>query len=159
MWSEPPRALCTGELVAVRCETDPRWCVAVVRWIRQSDAGTNAGIELLSPRAIPVAARVMQGKAGSTDFYRALMLPELAVINQPATLITPLIPFREDHKVQIYRQGIRTTVQLGEIATTTESFNQFAFRMLDGYLAIDDSEISMDDLDDMIGESVFEQTP
>ena len=64
-WNEPlPANVQTGELVAVRDENDPRWCIAVVRWIRQDGEGTSMGVELLSPRAIPVAARVINKKGG-----------------------------------------------------------------------------------------------
>ena len=62
------------------------------------------------------------------------MLPELAPINQPATLITPLVPFQAGQKVHIHRQGIQSTAQLQESQQHTESFNQFTFRLLAGYL-------------------------
>ena len=134
-WNEPlPANVQTGELVAMRDESDPRWCVAVIRWIRQDGSGTYMGIELLAPRAIPVAARVVQKKGGPTEFARAFLLPELKPIGQPATLVTPLMPFETGQKVHFNRQGIQTTAQLGSCLLKTESFNQFTFRMLDGYL-------------------------
>ena len=131
--SDRPPQLQSGELLAIRDETDPRWCIAVVRWLRQV-SNVSIGVELLSPRAIPVAARVIQKKGGPTDFARALLLPELKPINQPAQLITPNLPFQAHQKVHIQRQGIQTTAQLSECVLSTESFNQFTFRMLDGYL-------------------------
>ena len=134
-WNDPlPANLQTGELAALREESDDRWCVGVIRWIRQDRQGTSMGIELLSPRAIPVAVRIVQKRGGPTDYARALMLPELAPINQPATLITPLVPFQTGQKVHIHRQGIQSTAQLQESQKHTESFNQFTFRLLAGYL-------------------------
>lgn len=134
-WNDPlPANLQTGELAALREESDNRWCVGVIRWIRQDRDGTSMGIELLSPRAIPVAVRIVQKRGGPTDYARALMLPELAPINQPATLITPLVPFQAGQKVHIHRQGIQSTAQLQESQQHTESFNQFTFRLLAGYL-------------------------
>ena len=128
-----PAQLQSGELLAIRDESDPRWCMAVARWLRQGTTVTM-GVELLSPRAIPVAARVIQKKGGPTDFARALLLPELKSIDQPALLITPNLPFQPNQKVHIQRQGIQTTAQLSQRVLTTESFTQFTFRMLDGYL-------------------------
>jgi cyclic-di-GMP-binding protein len=121
-------------MVAVRDESDPRWCIAVVRWIRQDSEGTSMGVELLSPRAIPVAARVINKKGGPTDYARVFLLPALEPIGQPATLVTPPLPFQPGQKINVLRQGVKTTAQLGECTLKTESFNQFTFRMLDGYL-------------------------
>jgi hypothetical protein len=134
-WNDPlPPQLQTGEILAMREAADQRWCVAVIRWIRQNEEGTAMGIELLSPRAIPVAARVIQKVGGPTTYARALMLPELAPIGQPATLITPRVPFQAGQKIHIQKQGVRSTAQLTKCMLRTESVNQFTYRMLAGYL-------------------------
>lgn len=145
-WNEPlPASVQTGELIAMREATDPRWCVSVVRWIRQDADGTFMGIELLAPRAIPLAVRVLNKRGGPTDFARALLLPELQPIGQPATLLTPPLPFQEGKKIHILKQGIQTTAQLTQCVFKTESFNQFTFRMLDGYLENTEININMID--------------
>ncbi len=123
-----------GELLALRESSDARWCVAVARWLRYSDDETLMGLELLSPRAIPVAVRVVRKRGGIRKHSRGLLLPEMPIIGQPATLLTPRVPFEESHKVQIQRQGIQTKAQLMRRVRITESFSQFTFRMLDGYL-------------------------
>jgi hypothetical protein len=146
-----PNNLQTGELVAMRDASDPRWCVAVVRWIRQNQQGTTMGIELIAPRAIPVATRVIQKKGGPTDYARAFLLPELKPINQPATLITSRVPFASDQKIHIQRQGVQTTAQLGTRVLSTESFNQFTFRMLDGYLENAQINLNIQSLSELIG--------
>ena len=131
---ERPHQLQAGELLALRDVSDPRWCIAVTRWLRQEEDATYLGVELLAPRAIAVAARVIQKRGGPTDFARALLLPELKPIGQPPLLITPSLPFQSGQKVHVQRQGIQTTAQLTECVLSTESFSQFSFRMLDGYL-------------------------
>ena len=123
-----------GELVALREERDQRWCVAIIRWIKQTGKAPQMGVELIAPRAIPVAIRVIKKKGGPTDYARALLLPELAAINQPASMITPRVPFERGQKINIQRQGIQSTGQLLEALLITESVRQFTFRMLDGYL-------------------------
>jgi len=120
--------------MAVREERDQRWCIAVLRWVRKVEGRTQTGLELMAPRAIPVAVRIIQKKGGPTDYTRALLLPELSAIRQPATLITPAIMFSEQQKIHLQRQGIQATAQLAEERLRTESFIQFTFRMLDGYL-------------------------
>ncbi|MEQ9005380.1 MAG: GTPase, partial [Pseudomonadales bacterium] len=134
-WNDPlPPMLQTGELIGLREEADNRWCIAVIRWIRQNSEGTAMGIELLSPRAIPVAVRAVQKVGGSTSYARGLLLPELAPIGQPASLITPRQPFQSGQKVHLQNQGIRSTAQLQQCLLKTESVNQFTYRMLSGYL-------------------------
>ena len=151
-WNEPlPANVQAGELVAMRDATDPRWCVAVIRWIRQDNDGTSMGIELISPRAIPLAIRVINKRGGPSDFARGLLLPALEPINQPATLITPLLPFQAGQKIHIQRQGIQTTAQLSQCILKTESVNQFTFRMLDGYLENAQINLNMGNLSEIDG--------
>ena len=39
-WAQPfPPPLQTAELIALRDQADPRWCLAVARWIRQDEQG------------------------------------------------------------------------------------------------------------------------
>jgi hypothetical protein len=134
-WNEPlPPNVQTGEVVAIRESEDPRWSIAIIRWIRQDSDGTSMGIELISPRAIPVAVRVINKRGGPSDFARALLLPALEPIDQPATLITPLVPYQTAQKIHIHRQGVQTTAQLSQCTLKTQSVRQFTFRMLDGYL-------------------------
>lgn len=134
-WSnQTPNQTQVGELVALREDSDSRWCVAVIRWIQHDDTYASMGLELIAPRAIPVAVRAIQRTGGPTDYTRALLLPGLDAIKQPATLITPTVPFTQRQKVHIQRQGIQTTGQLLDYRLKSQSFNQFTFRMLDGYL-------------------------
>jgi hypothetical protein len=133
----------TGELVAMREPSDPRWYVSVVRWIRQEVEGTFMGVELIAPRAIPVAARVVNKRGGPSEYARALLLPELLPIGQLASLLTPPLPFKAGQKIHLSRQGIQTTAQLNQCLLKTESVNQFTFRMLDGYLENTQINITM----------------
>ena len=123
-----------GDLIAVREEKDSRWCIAAVRWLRRERGEIRTGVELLAPKAIPVGLRVIQKVGGPTDYVRGLLLPEVPAIKQAATLITPSVPFTSSHKVNIHRQGLQTTAQLTDLRQKTETFNQFTFRLLDGYL-------------------------
>ena len=134
-WLEPfPPNLQTGELIGLRDESDPRWCLAVARWIRQSEEGPFMGVELLAPQARPVAIRVVQSKGSQEEFQRAFLLPELKPLGRPASLITPATPFKGGQKILIRENGTQNTAQLGDCLLKTGSFNQFTFRVLDGYL-------------------------
>ncbi|HTO59372.1 MAG TPA: hypothetical protein VMJ74_16340, partial [Pseudomonadales bacterium] len=80
-------------------------------------------------------------------------------IGQPAMLITPRLPYTESQKVQLRRHGIQATGQLMRRVRMTESFTQFTFRMLDGYLENQQIDLNMDSLWDMIGADQSEQPP
>ncbi len=147
-----PSNATVGELVALREEQAARWCVAVIRWIRQEGERISMGVELLSPRAIPVALRSIKKRGGPTNYARGLLLPEIEALNQTATIITPVLPFAGRQKIQIQRQGIQTTGQLLKSQLKTESFNQFTFRMLDGYLENTRSDSNIDNLSAMTRE-------
>ena len=72
-WMTPlPNQMQTGELLAIREREDARWCIAVSRWIRHSDQETLMGIELLAPKAIPIALRMLQKRGNSTEYHRAV---------------------------------------------------------------------------------------
>ena len=133
-WPEAmPREAQLGEFIALREESDARWCVAVIRWISKSHDFAEMGIELLAPKAIPIAIRSIRKISGSTEFQRGLLLPSLEALNKPATIVTPKIQFVEQQKVSIQRQGLQTTAMLLSVTEKTESFNQFTFRVLGGY--------------------------
>ncbi|HCH78603.1 MAG TPA: molecular chaperone, partial [Pseudomonas sp.] len=103
---EVPSLLQTGELLGLREDTGQTWSVAVVRWIRQVRGGsTQLGIELIAPQAMPCGLRLLRKVDQGSEYLRALLLPEIAAISQPATLIAPRLPFQEGHKVQINRNG------------------------------------------------------
>lgn len=143
-WGEDvPREAQVGELIALREESDSRWCVAIIRWISKTGEFAEMGVELLSPKAIPVAIRPILKKGGSAEFQRALILPGLDGIEQPSTMITPKLPFHEQQKISIQRQGLQTTGLLMDLAENTQSFNQFTFRVLDGYLESSGAASSM----------------
>ena len=74
------------------------------------------------------------------------LLPELAPIDQPATLITPRLPFQAGQKIHLYKQGVRSTAQLTKCVLKTESVNQFTYRMLSGYLENAQVTLKMSDL-------------
>lgn len=127
---EMPPSLQAGEVLAVREQSSHPWSVAVVRWIRQlRNQGTQIGIELLAPSASPCGVRLIQKVGNSSEYLRGLLLPEVAVIGQPATLITPRLPFQQGSRI-VLRQGDREdTGQLSKRISATGSISQFELRL------------------------------
>ncbi|MBO3275329.1 molecular chaperone [Pseudomonas schmalbachii] len=124
-----PSQLQAGELLGIQDTPDHSWSVAVVRWIRQVRAGgTQVGIELIAPVAQPCGLKLLRKPEQSSQYLRALLLPEIAVISRPATLITPRLPFQEGNRVQINVHGEERRASLTRKLTSTGSFSQFEYR-------------------------------
>ena len=106
-WSaELPEGIKTGDIVCVRDGENADWVIAVSRWVSQlKNARTLIGIELLSPKAMPYGARVVQTTGEEAELTRVVLLPEIKLVGQPHTLITPRAGFRERQKVSLTRDG------------------------------------------------------
>ncbi len=150
-----PNNLQAGEIIGVREKGSQPWSVAVVRWIRQvKNEGTQVGLELQAPRAKPCAVRLVQRQGSSSEYLRGLLLPEISVINQPATLIVPRMPFQSGSRITVLLDDIEEDGQLLKKLLTTGSINQFEVKLHSGAgLASNDSKpalvASEDDFDSL----------
>jgi hypothetical protein len=121
-----PSNIQAGEILSLRESDKQHWSIAVVRWIRHiKQQGTQIGIELLAPNAQPCGVQLLQKTGDPSEFLRGLLLPELSAIGQPATLITPRLPFQSGHKVSIRLSGAEGKCQLENRVSATGSFSQF----------------------------------
>jgi len=88
---------------------------------------------MLTPNAVAVAARLedyCNGHVLSSEFMRCLMLPELRSIDQPATIITPALPFKQDSHIRIKLQDKQILASLTQQLESTGNFSQFEFSVL-----------------------------
>lgn len=131
-WSEelPPGAK-TGDVIGIREGGRSEWIIAVIRWVSQMrDAKSLIGVELLSPKAMPYGAKIQQKKGVETALRRVLLLPEIKLVGQPHTLLTPRAGFKERQKVTLLREGEEFLVQLLRQISATGNFSQFDFRYI-----------------------------
>jgi hypothetical protein len=126
-----PVNLRTGDVVCVREPGQVQWVISAVRWISAlEEAHTLVGVELLSPRAMPFGARVMDPRGKVSDPMRVLLLPEIKLVGKPHTLITPRAGFREHQKVVLLREGEEFLIQLQRQVAATAGYSQFDFRYI-----------------------------
>ncbi|MGB2246142.1 MAG: hypothetical protein ACPH3N_00655 [Alcanivorax sediminis] len=126
-----PSLLRTGELLALRDQTHTQWMLAVIRWVTQlPNHGARFGIELLAPGGRPVAARALRKQGQDSDYMRAILLPELAAVGQPATLLLPTVGFNEGVKVELVESGEASRVQLLRRVQGMSGFSQYPFKSL-----------------------------
>ncbi|MDL0432121.1 GTPase [Marinobacter sp. TBZ242] len=125
-----PASLQAGEILGVREQTNYPWSIAVVRWIRQvRNQGTQAGIELLAPSAAPCGVRLIQKVGNSSEYLRGLLLPEISVVNQAATLITPRLPFQSGSRISLLHDGREDQGTLSRKISATGSISQFELKL------------------------------
>ncbi|MBT4520960.1 MAG: hypothetical protein HOC23_13235 [Halieaceae bacterium] len=130
--TELPRNIKTGDIVGIHEGPHQDWDIAVIRWISQLENNkTLLGIELLSPRAIPYGARIYYSTDGEAELMPVLLLPEVNLVGQSQTLITPRARFRENQKVTLMRNGEKVYVQLQRQISFTGSFAQFDFQYIE----------------------------
>ncbi|AXS82650.1 GTPase [Marinobacter sp. Arc7-DN-1] len=128
--SNVPPSLQAGEVLGVREQKSHPWSVAVVRWIRQiKNHGTQVGIELLAPSASPCGVRLIQKVGNSSEYLRGLLLPEISVVNQSATLITPRLPFQSGSRISLLHDGREDPGQLSRKVSSTGSISQFELKL------------------------------
>jgi hypothetical protein len=126
-----PGDIKTGDIVSVKEEEHGDWVIAVIRWVSKlEDSRTLLGLELLSPRAMPYGAQIHQKTGKKSEPQRVLLLPEIKLVGQPHTLITPRAGFRERQKITLIREGERFYIQLLRQIAATGSYAQFDFRYI-----------------------------
>lgn len=123
-----------GELLGIREESNPdtfHWRLGVIRWLKYADKrGLELGVQMLSPGAVAIAGRPEKSPANDEHYMRGLLLPEVASLQQEATLLLPSPPFRAGATAVINCQGKNIQVRLTKLVENTGSFAQFQFESL-----------------------------
>jgi len=122
----------TGDILGLKEDKEQNeWAIAVIRWLSRSrDAKILIGLELLSPRAIAYGASIHRKGGEKRSPMRALLLPEIKIVGQPQTLITPRAGFKERQKVRLRNNTETHTIQLLRQISSTRGFEQFEFRYI-----------------------------
>jgi hypothetical protein len=126
-----PSQVRAGEVLGLREKGRHRWGLGVIRWVQQELNSTRMGVQLLAPKTTPYGASIEMPTGEQGDYLRVLMLPELKVANQPATLLTAYAPFQEYARLILNSHGERFETQLQRRVFSTGSVSQFTFRELE----------------------------
>ena len=129
-WSGLPDGVNVGDVVCLREQQQGEgdWSIAVIRWISQvKNAQTLLGLELLSPRGTAYAAKVRLADGDYSLPIRVILLPEIALVGQPHTLLAPRLVFKENQKIILARKDETFLVKLKRQLAATAAFGQFDF--------------------------------
>lgn len=123
-----------GELVGLRENHDPdsfHLSLGVVRWMKcETDIGLELGVEMLAPGAVAVGTKIHKLN-GTHDYLRSLLLPAIKALGQPATLLTPALPYHAGDLLLVSSHGKEARVELTKLMENTGSFAQYQFSPLD----------------------------
>jgi hypothetical protein len=135
LWdSEEPSSARVGELVAIKTshDTDDNWHLGVIRWMKFTrERGLGLGVQMMSPGARAIWARVSNDKAGMADNMQGILLPDIKGLNQQATLLLPSLPFRTGYLSQLTSGDKEEQVKLTAQLEDTGSFAQYHFMAIE----------------------------
>lgn len=123
-----------GELLGLRESHDPdsfHLSLGVVRWMKyDAELGLELGVEMLAPGAVAIGTKIHRVGGGS-EYLRSLLLPAIKPLGQPATLLTPALPYHVGAILMVSSHGQEARVELTKLVENTGSFAQYQFRPLD----------------------------
>lgn len=132
IWSEaPPLSLRVGEIIGMSEKRGEGWGVGVLHWLRQTSNKTfEAGVELLDAHPKPCGVCLIKNGKPTSDYMRGFLLPEMEVLERPASLITISSGLTTNSMVQISINGQEVIAQLTKQIMATQSLSQFEFAVV-----------------------------
>ncbi|HSD85361.1 MAG TPA: hypothetical protein VLG46_15975, partial [Anaerolineae bacterium] len=119
-------ALHIGDLLGLKPDSAPNWGLAVVRWAKSAN-GDAAPLDIGAQMLAPSAQAVSIATAEHDTFEPALLLPELAALKQPASLICARGIYKPARSITLEVDGRRTNILLTRLLERTSSFERFQF--------------------------------
>ena len=120
-----------GELVAILEQDDlceDEWHLGVVRWMKCTRTyGLELGIQMLSPSAQAVWAHMDESGIHSGRKMQGILLPEVKMLRQQASLLLPTLPFRAGCIATLETAGSLENIKLSRQLENTGSFAQYHF--------------------------------
>lgn len=116
-----------GELLGLKSEQTNHWGLAIVRWASSGgDGPLQIGAQMIAPSAASVAIHV----ENRTTPELALLLPEMAALKQPATLISVRGIYKPARTLQLEENGKLTDIMLTRLVERSNNFERFQFSRL-----------------------------
>ena len=120
-----------GELVAIVSQQENHkndLQLGVIRWMKFTPHhGLELGIQLLSPGATAVWAYICEDDVHPSNKLQGILLPEIKVIKQPASLLLPSLPFRTGCISTLENRDKEEAIILTRQLENTGAFAQYNF--------------------------------
>lgn len=116
-----------GELLGLKPDHAGQWGLAIVRWATNGESGPlQIGAQMIAPSAKNATIHA----ADLPQAEPALLLPELAALKQPATLITARGVYKPARTLQLEEKGQKADIMLTRLVERTTNFERFQFSRL-----------------------------
>lgn len=117
-----------GQLVCLKPPGGEGFVLGQISWLMlEADDSLQAGIHILPGRPQAACVRpVGLGVSASAKYVPAFLLPEVPILKEPASLVTPAGWFQPNRVVEIYLDG-RLTIRLTRRLTQGANFERCAF--------------------------------
>jgi hypothetical protein len=118
-------AISVGELIAVQYRGVSALTVGVVRWAQTfEDSSVEFGVQMLAPRAEAVT---LEPTIGRSSPQRALLMPEISVLQQPARIVAQPGNYQPHREFVLTQTAQIATIRAGELIEKTGCFELFRF--------------------------------
>ncbi len=120
-----------GQLIAVRTAEGQRYSLAVVRWALREGSELTAGIQMLPGEPRPAMVRVLDADGRTGAWRQACVLPEIAALRVPPSLVLPTGSFRLDRRVEVLVEQRAEVLTLYRILDHGSEFERCITRQRD----------------------------
>lgn len=115
-----------GDLLGSENAASGQWRVGVARWTKSPDTATvEVGVEMISPSVAPVAVKPASDPDG--DYAPALLLPAVAALRKPATLLLAPGTCKPGQNLHLYEGEQARHVKVLHLVERTGSFERVTF--------------------------------
>ncbi|MBF0218277.1 MAG: hypothetical protein HQL49_01920 [Gammaproteobacteria bacterium] len=118
-----------GELLSIaRHEDDRHRSIATIRWLNfHKNGDTELGMEVISPSGSAAIVQIGDNSSSVNRLIRALLLPELTILNQEESIILPLCGVRTGDQMTLIEAEQRYQIILGPVITQCETYARFRY--------------------------------
>ena len=113
-----------GDIVCVKEDKSTGWSVGVVRWATNDDQEyLDVGVQLIAPKAKAINI----SRVSPAIHEKGLLLAEVPVVKQPASIIAPSGTFGPARLLDIEEDGTIQRVMITKLIERTSRFERFGF--------------------------------
>lgn len=120
-----------GQLVAVQPAGSTGLLLGMVRWALVIGEDLAAGIQLFPGKPSPVAVRGTGVMAAKEDYRPGFLLPPVAALNQPASIVLPSGGFKPNRIAETWAKTGTERVRLKELLERSADFERAAYEPAD----------------------------
>ncbi len=122
-----PASVRVGELLCMKIDGERTWSIAILRWASNSGHDQlDIGTQLIAPSAKAASAR----PSSLPKFEPVLILPAMAKLKQPASIVAAPGMFSPARIVEIEEKGTISRIMLTKLVERTGCFERFQFSNL-----------------------------